>query len=532
MACKSCNSPSPSESSVDPENLALIPGSCDEFPQVQDECAQEEIVTTTEGGDASQFTDAVEANEMTLLGRISKKIAKFVGSGFLQLENGVARVVPWIPLKVTRLYHTYTIPSPGQNPVLGDALPADHIVIADSKGQAYAVKGLVGEDSIQVWDFELEKWVVKAITDFPLSTKGVFKKSDCVELIGMKPPSKDCYHAAREAMALKGDGVVYITNTQADYPDSACCEGECDECNCDAHKTHSIARVTPYPNDNTEGKVYIYSWTYDGGLQFIEQTSAGEGEKGDPGDSAYEVAVANGFAGTEEEWLESLKVQGDPGDPGDSAYEVAVANGFAGTEEQWLESLQGTDGIDGEDGQDAVIGDIVVTPTVTQVDASNIVFAELTGAQNINADNVDINFNIPARSEADWTHAGGTANFLLAGSQYDHVIISANITYQGDASGTPIHPIIDLLKNGVVIASASAQHGAVSNGPVQNTINGSATIQFMDTGTLIDGVSYKLRCRQGNDNATSMNGVSGFFSAKAVKRVDVVTEIQLSAPPE
>ena len=33
------------------------------------------------------------------------------------------------------------------------------------------------------------------------------------------------------------------------------------------------------------------------------------------GKSAYEVAVANGFEGTEEEWLASL--QGEPGDPGD-----------------------------------------------------------------------------------------------------------------------------------------------------------------------------------------------------------------------
>lgn len=37
--------------------------------------------------------------------------------------------------------------------------------------------------------------------------------------------------------------------------------------------------------------------------------------KGDPGDSAYEVAIKEGFVGTKEEWLESLK--GEKGDPGD-----------------------------------------------------------------------------------------------------------------------------------------------------------------------------------------------------------------------
>ena len=54
--------------------------------------------------------------------------------------------------------------------------------------------------------------------------------------------------------------------------------------------------------------------------------------------SAYEIAVENGFKGTETEWLESLK--------GKSAYEIAVENGFKGTEVEWLESLQGKNGED------------------------------------------------------------------------------------------------------------------------------------------------------------------------------------------
>lgn len=52
--------------------------------------------------------------------------------------------------------------------------------------------------------------------------------------------------------------------------------------------------------------------------------------------SAYEVAVRNGFQGTEVEWLESLK--------GKSVYQIAVDNGFTGTEEEYLESLKGADG--------------------------------------------------------------------------------------------------------------------------------------------------------------------------------------------
>lgn len=89
--------------------------------------------------------------------------------------------------------------------------------------------------------------------------------------------------------------------------------------------------------------------------------------------SAYEVAVANGFEGTGEEWLLSLEgppgvpgeigpqgepgqqgepgpqgEQGLPGQDGASAYEVAVANGFDGTVEEWLLSLVGPQGEPGE----------------------------------------------------------------------------------------------------------------------------------------------------------------------------------------
>ena len=39
---------------------------------------------------------------------------------------------------------------------------------------------------------------------------------------------------------------------------------------------------------------------------------------------------------------------------GKSAYEIAVENGFVGTEADWLLSLQGTDGVDGVDGVDGI----------------------------------------------------------------------------------------------------------------------------------------------------------------------------------
>lgn len=49
------------------------------------------------------------------------------------------------------------------------------------------------------------------------------------------------------------------------------------------------------------------------------------------GESAYEIALLNGFKGTQAEWLESLN--------GKSAYETAVEGGFEGTEEEFAEIL-------------------------------------------------------------------------------------------------------------------------------------------------------------------------------------------------
>ncbi len=69
------------------------------------------------------------------------------------------------------------------------------------------------------------------------------------------------------------------------------------------------------------------------------------GPAGADGKSAYEIAVEEGYVGTEEEWIASLHgTDGTDGTDGKSAYEIAVEEGFVGTEEQWLASLKGEQG--------------------------------------------------------------------------------------------------------------------------------------------------------------------------------------------
>lgn len=61
------------------------------------------------------------------------------------------------------------------------------------------------------------------------------------------------------------------------------------------------------------------------------------GVKGDRGYSAYEIACQNGFEGTEEDWLASLR--GERGVDGLSAYTIACQNGFKGTEQEFTNMM-------------------------------------------------------------------------------------------------------------------------------------------------------------------------------------------------
>lgn len=122
-------------------------------------------------------------------------------------------------------------------------------------------------------------------------------------------------------------------------------------------------------------------------IEDLIEDAALQGPPGPEGKSAYEVAVDNGFSGTESQWLTSLVGSpGPPGAPGTdgqdgedgtpgapgvdglSAYEVAVDNGFVGNEAAWLASLVGPAGTNGTNGTNGSNGESV---TVTLVPAAS-----------------------------------------------------------------------------------------------------------------------------------------------------------------
>ena len=88
------------------------------------------------------------------------------------------------------------------------------------------------------------------------------------------------------------------------------------------------------------------------------------GEKGTDGKSAYQIAIEQGYQGSESDWLSSLKgdkgekgntgAKGNPGQDGaegKSAYAIAVEHGYENSEEKWLLSLKGEKGDAGERGE-------------------------------------------------------------------------------------------------------------------------------------------------------------------------------------
>ena len=88
------------------------------------------------------------------------------------------------------------------------------------------------------------------------------------------------------------------------------------------------------------------------------------GEKGTDGKSVYQIAVEQGYQGSESDWLSSLKgdkgekgntgAKGNPGQDGaegKSAYAIAVEHGYEDSEDEWLLSLKGEKGDTGERGE-------------------------------------------------------------------------------------------------------------------------------------------------------------------------------------
>ncbi|MNQ76567.1 hypothetical protein D3C85_914100 [compost metagenome] len=94
------------------------------------------------------------------------------------------------------------------------------------------------------------------------------------------------------------------------------------------------------------------------------------------GKTAYDIAVQEGFVGTEAEWLVTLV--------GESAYKTAVRLGqFVGTEAQWVQSFSAIYSRDPASDGKALVADVNGVGAWKQLTGTDVGLAKATGAELI-----------------------------------------------------------------------------------------------------------------------------------------------------
>lgn len=140
-------------------------------------------------------------------------------------------------------------------------------------------------------------------------------------------------------------------------------------------------------------------------------------------------------------WSDPVPFQGPPGD---SAYQIAVNNGFVGTEAEWLEALEGADGANGINGSNGMDGVSITSATIngsghllltlsnsTVLDAGYVVGPAGTNG----VDGVDGTNGVDGAPGADGVDGRGVASMAIDGS--NHLIITYTDSATEDAGLIP-----------------------------------------------------------------------------------------------
>lgn len=154
------------------------------------------------------------------------------------------------------------------------------------------------------------------------------------------------------------------------------------------------------------------------------------GKDGAPGESAYEIWLAQGNVGTVADFLASLA-----GSNGLSAYEQAVEGGFVGTQAEWIASLAGTPGLNGSPGVDGVnaFGYVAQMGTMPQMPAMgappvSVLLLPAAGNQT----------QWPAQGQPLWIEGWGT--MIMAANVFGNYIFVTNPGYsENAAAGTVLN---------------------------------------------------------------------------------------------
>ena len=182
---------------------------------------------------------------------------------------------------------------------------------------------------------------------------------------------------------------------------------------------------------------------------------------GADGASAYEIAVENGYTGTEAEWLSSLK--GEKGDAGEQGIQ-GIQGEKGDTGEQGLQGIQGEkgekgdtgaagkDGMNGTDGRDGANG---FSPTVIVTETSTGATITATDKNGTTTATVKNGTNGDVASWGDYTpgcEEGESAKYCTA----KLVTVTGKQTWQVLPSiSTVSHNALDIVSDGLFVLDLS-----------------------------------------------------------------------------
>lgn len=98
---------------------------------------------------------------------------------------------------------------------------------------------------------------------------------------------------------------------------------------------------------------------------------------------------------------------GGSGTAGKSAYEIAVDNGFVGTETEWLESLKGADGKDGTNGKNGENG---ITPHIDSTTKNWHIGTVDTGILAEGTEGTTFTPSVSKEGDLSWSNDDGKEN--------------------------------------------------------------------------------------------------------------------------
>jgi len=123
------------------------------------------------------------------------------------------------------------------------------------------------------------------------------------------------------------------------------------------------------PNSANHGDVLVFDSISNSWINGVLSSSGPTGPPGPSGQSAYDLWIANGNTGSQQDFLNSLQglsgnngsngtngINGSNGTNGQSAYDIWIANGNTGTQQDFLNSLQGPSGNNGTNGSNGTNG--------------------------------------------------------------------------------------------------------------------------------------------------------------------------------